>query len=109
MIVMNRLLPIGKKFAALNLFGILFVKKGVMVDPRLINHERIHTCQGRELLWLPFYIVYLIEWIFRLVECKGDMLRAYRNISFEREAYDNESNLEYIATRRHYAMWRKKS
>jgi len=31
---------------------------------------------------------------------------AYRNISFEREAYDNDDNLNYIKERKHYS-WLK--
>lgn len=29
-----------------------------------------------------------------------------RNISFEKEAYDNEKDLTYLNRRKHYGMWR---
>jgi hypothetical protein len=29
---------------------------------------------------------------------------AYRNLSFEREAYVNESNLEYLETRKYFSF-----
>ena len=64
----------------MNLFGVFFVHPRVRLSKRLINHESIHTAQMREMLYVPFYVVYVIEWLIRLL-LKGD---AYRNISFER-------------------------
>ena len=58
------------------------------------------NCLG--VLFVPFYIFYLVEWLVRLM-MRGN---AYRNISFEREAYDNQRNLDYLHHRRHYA-WLK--
>jgi hypothetical protein len=55
-----------------------------------INHEKIHLQQQKELLVIGFYIWYFIEWCFK----------GYRNISFEKEAYDNESNLDYLSHRK---------
>lgn len=104
-IVRNRILPFGKKYAAINLFGVFFVKRHVSVSPRLINHESIHTAQQRELLFVPFYVIYVAEWLVRLIFKRFNNHKAYRAISFEREAYDNDANLDYLATRRHYAQW----
>lgn len=106
-IVRNRILPFGKKYAAINLFGVFFVKEQVYVTPRLINHESIHTRQQRELLFVPFYILYVIEWLVRLCLNGFHSHKAYRAISFEREAYDNDSNPDYLKIRRNYAQWRK--
>jgi len=64
----------------------------------LLNHERIHLRQQLEMLILPFYIWYISEYFIRLIKY-GDRKLAYRNISFEREAYANESNLNYLAKR----------
>jgi len=64
-----------------------------------INHESIHFQQALELGVLPFYLIYVVEWLLKL-PFYG--VGAYRNISFEREAYGNEDNLEYLATRRRY-------
>ena len=99
-IVRTSILPF-RGFSAINLLGILFVHHGVYLSNELINHERIHTAQQREMLFLFFYIAYLIEWLMRL-PMRGN---AYRNISFEREAYANQCNLQYLEMRRPYA-WR---
>lgn len=91
-----------KGFAAINLFGFIVVRKGVFANETLLNHERIHTAQMRELGFIFFYILYGLEWLFRL-PFKGN---AYRNISFEREAYDHQNQPSYLEVRKHYAPYR---
>lgn len=71
---------------------------------RIINHESIHIKQQEELLVLPFYIFYILEWLLKL-PFYGK--QAYYNISFEREAYENDDNLSYLKTRKRYS-WLKK-
>lgn len=100
-IVYNRFLPVGKRFYAINLFGVLF-SKGPCSDV-VINHEKIHTAQMRELLYLPFYIVYVLEWLIRMVQYGGSY-EGYRHISFEREAYENENELSYLQRRRRFSF-----
>jgi hypothetical protein len=41
-IVENNVLPF-RSFAAINLFGVLFVRRGVKISPSLIRHETIHS------------------------------------------------------------------
>jgi hypothetical protein len=74
-------------------------RKGLCDDAVLLNHERIHLKQQLELLILPFYVIYLTEFLVRLIFYRNWNL-AYKNISFEREAYRNESNFQYIKQRR---------
>ncbi len=99
-IVRTRHIPFGH-FTAINLLGVLFVHPGVYLSQELINHERIHTRQMLELAVLPFYVLYVVEWLVRL-PMRGN---AYRNISFEREAYSHQHQPDYLKHRRHYA-WR---
>jgi hypothetical protein len=68
------------------------------IAPRIINHESIHIEQQKELLVIGFYLWYLIEWIIRLF-MKGN---AYKNISMEKEGYENRKNLEYLNTRKRF-------
>lgn len=97
-IISNNIIPF-KGFTAINLFGILFVRKDAVISEQTINHEKIHTAQMKEMLYFFFYLWYIIEWIIRLF-MKGN---AYRNISFEREAYANQYNLNYLGDRKRYA------
>lgn len=101
-IIENRWIPF-KGFKAINLFGVCFVRKGCAMSKHSINHEKIHTAQMRELCYIGFYIIYILEWIYRLI---FHTRTAYRGISFEREAYANENNMDYIRSRKTFAMWR---
>tara|TARA_B110000259_G_scaffold186215_1_gene236909 strand:+ start:2229 stop:2603 length:375 start_codon:yes stop_codon:yes gene_type:complete len=66
---------------------------------RIINHESIHIKQQEELLIIPFYVLYILEWFIKLFFYGK---KAYYNISFEREAYNNERDLEYLNNRKKY-------
>lgn len=101
-IVYNNIIPFSG-YKAINLFGILFIKKKYKINNIDINHEAIHSAQMKELFYIFFYLIYVIEWIIRLF-MKGN---AYRNISFEKEAYNNEYDLNYLSSRKRFAMWRK--
>ena len=102
-IIYNNLIPF-KGFVAINLFGVLFVRNEYRnnISDRTINHESIHTAQIKEMGYIFFYIWYLVEWLIRLFINSN----AYRNISFEREAYINETNLDYLKTRKRFS-WLK--
>lgn len=64
----------------------------------LINHERIHLRQQLEMLVILFYVVYVFEFFIRLLQFRIWKL-AYKNISFEREAYYYESKMNYLKKR----------
>ena len=102
-IIYNKIIPFDG-FLATNLFGILFIREEYKdkISPYVINHESIHSEQMKELGYIFFYIIYFFEWVIRLF-CKGD---AYKNLSFEREAYCNEYNLDYLKNRKRYS-WLK--
>lgn len=73
---------------------ILLKKESYKNDAQIINHEKIHLRQQLELLILPFYILYLINYLINLLIYKKHDL-AYRKIIFEQEAYQNDHNLNY--------------
>lgn len=107
-IIYNKYLP-PKQFLAINLFGVLFVRpqhKGQLTLED-INHETIHTAQMKELFYILFYLCYIIEWIYRLIQYRNCM-QAYYHISFEREAYTFQNDRQYLSQRKYFAQWRKK-
>ena len=70
------------------------------MDQSVINHEFIHIRQIRDLMnkwarplrfmgWLHFYVSYLFEYGVLLVKYKSSGL-AYINISYEKEAFENQ-------------------
>ncbi|WP_316770018.1 hypothetical protein [Pedobacter frigiditerrae] len=84
---------------------ILLKKASQQKDVVLINHEKIHLQQQLELLILPFYVLYLLNYFINLVIYKNHY-KAYFNISFEREAYSFEGDLNYLTKRKLY-HWAK--
>ena len=86
-----------KKFSGISLAPLgVFIRPDRLNDKRLIQHERIHWQQQKEMGILPFYLWYLAEGLWK----------GYPNISFEREAYENEGNPDYLLTRKRW-QWRK--
>lgn len=99
-IVTKYLIPKG--YRGLTIFPFVFLRnKKEVTNAVLINHEKIHIRQQLELLILPFFVWYGIEFLIRLLILK-DKKQAYMNISFEKEAYQNENNTNYIKERDFY-------
>jgi cytochrome c biogenesis protein ResB len=125
-IIKNKYIPFGK-FDAMNILGFLFVKEDTKLDDELINHEAIHTVQQYEILALSALValvasnlyaswwyllivvvmpiaIYLLAWFIELVLPPYDS--AYKDSPFEREAYLNQHNPMYLATRPIGATWK---
>lgn len=85
----------------------IFVKEKYARSPSLINHESIHWQQQLELFIIPFYILYLLEWFVNVIRryILKENIRPYRDISFEREAYINQSNPNYLTKRLKYSSF----
>ena len=71
----------------------------------LLNHEKIHIRQQVELLIVPFFLWYGLEFLVRYVKYRN-WKQAYMNISFEREAYENEKDLHYLKQRPFWSFLR---
>ncbi len=97
LIVFKYLTPKGFRGITFYPFVIL-ADKNDGLNPVFVNHERIHIRQQLEMLIIPFFIWYGIEFVCRWVQYK-DRHKGYRNISFEREAYTNEKDLYYLKQR----------
>lgn len=101
--IYNDIIPF-QGFKALTLYPLLFIRsrfRNSMFEVDF-NHEEIHGCQQREMLWIFFFIWYLMEWLIKWIIYRDSKI-AYRNISFEREAYYNEGNLAYCRIRKFYS------
>jgi cell division protein FtsB len=127
-VVFNDVIPV-KDFTAMTIWPYIFVRNKAAKRYNVVvnNHEHIHARQQLEMLivgavlaviaflagfglWsilpLPIFLWwYVFEWLFRLAQYRNKD-KAYRNISFEREAYANQSDLAYLTNRKHFA-WTK--
>jgi hypothetical protein len=100
---------LGKGINGITLFPFVFLRKSyvdMLADWNLkilINHESIHLKQQAELGVVFFYVWYFLEFCIRVVLI-GNTDAAYRKICFEREAYENEKDLEYLGKRKFWAF-----
>ena len=88
----------GQEAAGITIWPFIFIAEDVVITKRLINHEKIHLRQQLELLVIGFYIWYLIEYY----------IRGYYNVSFEKEAYANDGDMEYLKKRKLFSFWKYK-
>ena len=115
--LMNRLTA-RYNYAAMTIGRYIFVATGRdSLSERTLNHERIHIAQQQELWWVGQWALYGLERLWRYCELvSGRRWRerptislwreAYYNISFEREAYDNQGDPDYLSHRPKMA-WKK--
>lgn len=102
----NKFLPVSG-YSAITLYPFVFVDtssynwKNEEKREVLIRHEAIHIEQQKELLVLPFYLLYVIFILKDLLKYRN-YKKAYRNNIFEIEAYNNDENEEYLENRIRY-------
>ena len=97
-LVVNKYL-LRKRFVGVTLWPFIVMREPKLLSDRyFINHEKIHIRQQAEMFVIPFFIWYVIEYFVRLIQYRDNYI-AYLNISFEREAYAREMQLDYLETR----------
>lgn len=111
-LIYNKIIPF-KGFVAINLFGLIFVRKekkayienNYYAKSVLLNHEFIHTAQYKELLYIFYLPLYILNYIINLL-VYFNFDKAYKNICFEREAYKYQHDDNYLKQRGCYS-WLK--
>ncbi len=86
--------PMGRKFLAICLFGFIFTVRPLSKTE--LNHELIHVAQQKELLYLPFFLWYFLEWLVLLLKYRDHMDR-------------HQDDLDYLKRRKHFAYCRTSS
>ena len=124
-VIYNKFIPF-KGFYAITVIKWIFVREeykyldGLSVYNKMINHESIHEQQILDFTpkifpkWLRytigsicFYLLYGLEWLFKLIPCLIKNKSAYRSLCAEQEAFKNEVDSNYINKREKLA-WLKK-
>jgi hypothetical protein len=94
---------------AITLYPFIFFSMSKEDDLRLkvVHHEYVHVRQVRSIGWFKFYLSYFWKWVVALVQQKPinypnsnvkvatALERAYFNISYEQEAFNQEYKLEF--------------
>lgn len=106
-----KLIKIASWFSGSNIVGIqffiwLFVHDLEYWETHTIrlSHENIHFDQGKELLFIGFWVIYAINYLINLFIFNFNRKLAYRNIIFEKEAYKMEGVTNYLSKRKPYAF-----
>lgn len=102
--VYNNIIPF-KGYKALTFWPFVFIRKGAIYNEVDDNHECIHGEQQKETLIVLFYLWYGIEYLIKWAYYRNRHM-AYKNVGFEREAYDNQRDIVYVDTRKSFA-WLK--
>ena len=99
--------------------GKICIRDNVYLNDRIVRHEKLHSIQQKELTYPIFLILYCLSWIWNvfkmiifpitliLIACKLPINfgHPYRRIPFEREAYLNQNDSNFILNRKkHYYL-----
>tara|TARA_B100000161_G_scaffold37783_2_gene22523 strand:- start:15 stop:383 length:369 start_codon:yes stop_codon:yes gene_type:complete len=104
--VENSRLPVWlSKIVPINVYAFSFaiwvVCRGTMSE-RTKRHEIIHYKQQLEMLFVLQWALYGIFHLINLVRYRDGQIAYYEN-PFEREAYDNDEDVDYLEKRKHFA------
>ena len=66
------------------------------------RHETIHFQQQLEMFFMPMLVLYGLYFLVGLAKYR-DGKKAYRQIPFEQEAYDNQRKPTYLTKRKRFA------
>lgn len=104
MIMLVRPNWLRKNFNGITLWPFVIARYSYLLkDKVFVNHERIHLRQQLELLIVFFFLWYGLEFLIRWIQT-GNRQLAYRNISFEREAYMHENEFLYLKHRKPWSF-----
>lgn len=84
---------------------IIFKEQQYANDPVILNHEKIHHRQQLELLIIPYYLWYFLEYWTGMFRNGFHHHKAYMAISFEREAFAYQKDAGYLKKRKWLASW----
>lgn len=100
-LIHTRRLP-PRAYHAITIFPFVFYN-GEPLRAQELRHETVHLWQQLVLLILPFYLLYLLFWLYGLIKFRNHD-RAYMSIPFERSAYELESEIK-LSPRRCMFHW----
>jgi hypothetical protein len=96
----------NRRVAAMALWPfIIFAEEKYRNNPVMFNHEKIHHRQQLELLIIPYYLWYFIEYWSAMFSNGFRHHQAYLSVSFEQEAFAMEKDLKYLKHRKWLASW----
>ena len=93
------------KYRGFSFFIFIWINKDVLDKPKIINHEKIHFWQQVEMAFVVQWMLYMCFYVVnRLRGMSHD--EAYINNPFEKEAFANDWNFNYLKKRK-FLSWVK--
>ena len=92
-------------YAAMTIYPFILVD-GPDIDNETFRHETIHIKQYTETLIIGFLLIYAWDYFYSRFWKRMSHDKAYENIRFEKEAYQNARDPLYLRDRKHFA-WTK--
>lgn len=83
-----------------------YKNKNILLYKYLYNHEKIHHPQQIELIHIIFLLIYYGQYFYFRLFLRYDHRKAYKSICFEREASQNERDLNYLKKRKPYSWFK---
>jgi len=107
----NSKLPIFLSyFCPIEIFAITvgsFIFCRAKISEDVLNHEKIHIEQWKELYYIGFIFLYFYYYLYNsIIKKQGFSRHAYLNIPFEKEAFQNMYDKDYLKDRKKFA-WRR--
>lgn len=96
-IIFNRFIP-GKSKVCINLFGALFVNEEAKLSERARRHEEVRTAQMKELWYIPYYILYVLFFLYYTAMLFSFKMAKEYN-PFELEALSAYGDKDYLKHR----------
>lgn len=90
-----------KPYKGICLLPYIFLRKDLILEGRyeiVLNHEKIHYQQQKELFLVGFYILYAYFYLLLFFKY-WNLSIAYKYNPFEREAFANENYSNYLLER----------
>lgn len=84
----------------INILGKVYTK--VRLLPYEINNEKIHSLQIKELYYIGYYILFVIEYLIKLLFA-FNFKRAYNKVSFVKERIEKQRDYNYAKCRTKYS------
>ena len=89
----------------MTVFFLIFLKGEKDDNLIILNHEKIHIKQFQETFYIGFYLISTFDFLIKYCKYKN-INGAYKNLMFEREAYEHMNDLDYLKKRKRFAWLR---
>ncbi len=98
---------LGFSIGAVAIFPFIIVRdETIYANEEYINHESIHLRQYLETAIVGLLIIAPFEYLYARFVLGRSRMQAYYYMAHEQEAHQNDTNLDYLKTRKWFSYYR---